>query len=259
MKRKSRGGRRYTKKRRSTRYRRRRNYKKNAIRTIMQAHETNRRYFNTGTMPFTVGATVLGDYYKCLYQPFNWMAQATSDVGFTGNAIFIRSFMIKGKIWAYGRATATPSYNAPVHFYVYLVWARDEVSTGSIAEGFTESASTVNNWFNGSTSPATWYPNSSRCKILYKKKFRYVPDVNNAYSAAGTANPSQAANAVHIFCKKSVNKMHYFKETAAGAPDSGLYGRNGNYYWLLTMDPDADYSTTAIAFQGTTLTTWKDV
>lgn len=249
------GGAAARRRRRGRRYR----YKSRALRTIISAHETARRYFNTGQMIFNTGRPGINDLTKALYQPFNWMGQGTTDSQIIGNAVFIRSVMLKGTIVAYPTA-GTVRYAGPLNIHFYLMAARDEVSTGAIAEGFTESSSTVNGWFSGSTTPSQWFPNKSYAQVLYHKKLQYIPVQENAFDANGALIASgMPSKAMNFFCKKSINKMHYFKESDAGGLSSGLFGRNRNYYWLIAVDQPLGFNSVSVAITATHLMTWKDV
>lgn len=236
---------------------RQRKYKRNAIRTVTRALETKRRYFNSGAVTMAVN-TIVGQA-KSVYQPFNWMGQATTDIGITGNAIFIRSFQLKGKIA--GIPSSTVNFAGPMTFYIYLVKAQAEINTGSISEGWTEASSVVNTWFVGSTQPSQWFINSSKASILYRKKIIYNPDLNNAFdsvAAQSNAENDRASKAVNFYCKKTINRMHYFKEAANGTLEAGLFGKYYNYYWLIACDQGLDYGDVTARLQVTSLVTFKD-
>lgn len=221
------------------------------------ALETKRRYFNDPVQTFSVN-TLVGKA-KAVYQPFNYTNQVTTDNGITGNAIFIQKMHLRGTIS--GLTVASTGYAGPMIFYIYLIWARDEINTGAISEGFTEASTTVNTWFNGSTRPSTWFANSSRAKILYRKKIVYTPDSANAFDGvAGVSNGDleRAPKQVAFYCSKKINKMHYFKEAASGSVDPGYFGRNGNYYWTICVDQALQYGDVQARVETTCLTQYKD-
>lgn len=231
--------------------------KRSAIRTVTRALETKRRFFDVGNVDMSV-STIVG-IYKGLYQPFNYMGQSSLDIGITGNAIFIRSLQFRGKIA--GVPSSTVNFAGPMILYCYLVKVRDEVNTGSITEGITENSSIVNTWFSGSTNPSQWFVNSSKCKILYRKKIVYNPDINNAFdgvAAQADAENARAPKAKTFYLKKTINKMHYFKENAGGVVDAGYFGKYFNYYWLFAVDQGLGYGDCVLRLTGTHLVTFKD-
>lgn len=235
----------------------RRKYKKRAIKMMTYALETKRRYFNEPVQTYSV-STLVGKA-KAVYQPFNYFNQITTDNGITGNAIFIQKMHLRGSIS--GLPISTTGFAGPMIFYIYLIWARDEINTGAVTEGFTEASSTVNTWFNGSTRPSTWFINSSRAKILYRKKIVYNPDANNAFDEVSTLTAGELARApkqIAFYCSKKINKMHYFKEAASGSVDPGYFGRNGNYYWTICVDQALSYGDVQARVDTTSLVQYKD-
>jgi len=236
----------------------RKSYKRKALRMLTSAMETKRRYFNEATTTYST-STLVG-LAKAVYQPFNYMNQVTTDAGITGNAIFIQTMQLRGTIA--GLPISTTGYCGPMTFYVYLIQARDEINTGSVSEGFTESSTTVNTWFNGSTRPSTWFINSSRAKILYRKKIVYYPNKDSAFDAVAGETAGEQVRAprqITFYCKKKINRMHYFKENAAGTVDPGYFGRNYNYYWTICVDQALSYGDVQARVDITSLTTYKDI
>lgn len=232
----------------------RRAYKRISLRTLAQAHETKKRYFNSSNYYTQGAAGVTLD--KALYQPFNWMGSGSTDSQIVGNSIFLKSFMLKGKIVT---APSAVYYAGPCVLHVYLIKARDEVNTGALAEAWTTSTATVNAWFSGSTNPATWYPNSSKCSVLYHKKINYQPDLSTSYDNAGVLNAQRAGKEMNFFCRKTFNKMIYFKESASGAMEAGLFGRNSNLYWMMCVETPVGYSDIQFLISSTHMVTFKDV
>lgn len=248
---------RYRKKRRYARRYRSRKYKRAAIRMINTALETKRRYFRTGDYLFNM-APAVGEMYKALYQPFNWMSQGSLDQGITGNAIYIKSFSLRGRISTLSNDPA--DYQGPMLWYIYLVRARDEVNTGSITEGLTDSQSTVNTWFTGGNNdPKMWFVNSSKCKILYRKKINYKNlQTTRSENNAGATSLQRSPYAIPFYCRVKINRMHYFKENEGGGLESGLFGKYYNYYWLITCSQPNNFNDVQGLFGATSLVTFKD-
>jgi len=226
--------------------RKRSSFRRRAIRTVTAAVEMKRRLF--------LDSFNVSEGSQLVYQPFNHMAQSVTDSGIVGNSIYVKSFQLRGSIHA--NFVAGVSFAGPLDVYIYLVKARDEYNTGALVEGFT-SVAAGNTWFQGSTSPTTWYVNSSRCTILYRKHIKYLPDLNNAFST-GAANDDRAPRAYTFYCKKNISKMHTFKEAANGTPDAGFFGKYSNYYWFVAVKQTRLYADVVAQINTCSLVTYKD-
>lgn len=222
---------------------------------LSMAMETKRKFFDSGNVTLS-SSSLTGGSSRLVYNPFNWMTTGTGDAVFTGNSIFIRSMMLRGKI-AGLNGSSPLSYAGPMTFYIYLIKARDQLNTGSLVESWTDYPTEVNAWFNGST-PSLWYANSSRCQIIYRKKIKYTPDAQSAVGFDGE-NYARAPKAIEFFCKKRINRMMYFRENITGGVDSGLFGRSMNYYWVIATDQALGYSDVLARLTVQSFTTYKDV
>lgn len=221
-------------------------------RALLNATETKRRYFFEQI-------TTASPSDKTLYQPFNYITQSVTDSGVIGNSIYIKGFSLRGDLVVY--PTNLGQYSGPLTMYIYLVRVRDEVSTGAITEGMTGAAATINNWFSGSTDPSAWFVNPSRCKILYRKKVVYRPNAESAWTITAGAtvlNPDRAPHSVPFYCKKRINRKHYFKENTSGVPDAGFFGKYHNYYWMFCYSTPLGYTDYNIRVKYTSLVQYKD-
>lgn len=255
MKRKRQSNYRSNKRRKSYRKKGRyRRYKKSAIRNLCNALETKRRYFYSGNVTFKLSPG-LTEVKNAFYNPFNWMVQGNTDITFQGNAVYIKSFQLRGKFTPF--TTTTTEFAGPSDMYVYLIQARDEINTGSISESWTEGTSTTNSWFVGDTQPTTWYVNSSRCKIIYRKHFKLRCHSQGAFNSTGDSFV-RSPEAKTFYCKKRMNRMHYFKEPESGVPSSGLFGKYYNYYWVISYDNPLGYNDMYVRMNSTHLITYKD-
>lgn len=237
------------KRRKITPYKKKRmSYRARSRRMVMAAMEVKRRYFNQSAVDVTNAS-------RLLYQPFNYFSQGTTDATINGNSVYIRTFHLKGKIAANPDAVV---YAAPMYVHIYLVRARDEVNTGSISEGMTQDSATVNAWFNGASAPSQWYIDSSRVKILYHKKIRYVPNQEQGFNTVGIER-SRAPNSIEFYCKKTVNVSHGFKEFDDGTVAPGYWGKYSNYYWVVVGEQALGYADAYLRLSYTSLVTYKDM
>lgn len=229
---------------RKRRYRSRK-YRSRALRQITTVLETKKRFWLDNVTDLARS--------KFIYQPLSALAQGSSDAQFEGNSIFIKAFHLRGQVAPF---QVLGTYAGPGTFYIYLIKVRDEVNTG---DAWTTTTLT-NGWFSGSSNPDTWFVNQSKCKVLYRKRLRLKPDLYNAFSGAtiNAASADRAPVAAYFNCRVPINKMHYFKETDAGAPDAGLMGKYYNYYWLICDSNPFEYSDVGFRMNACHKLSYKD-
>lgn len=234
--------------RKRRRYSQRKRYR-TALKTVSRALETKKRFFSE-ELEFAPG-----DRY--IYDPLQYVAQNVYDNGINGNSMFLKGLMIRGKVVAYP-GPAGAGYAGPLTMYIYLIRARDEVNTGSVAEGFTSAPTTVNSWFAGTSSPSTWYVNTSKCTILKRKKIELLPDISNGFNNVGPQY-NRAPYAAKFFVKKRILRKHMFQETTGGVTNIYSKGKWYNYYWLFCFDQALGYSDIDARVNYCTHTTWKEI
>lgn len=234
--------------RRPRRYRKK-NFKKFAKRIVAAGSEVKRRILSqqlTTTQPAE----------RYLFNPLYYVPQAVADRGITGNTIFLKNFMLRGQVVSYPIVSLATAM--PIDAYIYLVFSREEIATAIASEGFTINTAAVNAWFVGGNRCTQWFANSSKIKVLYRKRLKIVPDVQNGYSSAGVVDGVRSPKAVTFFCNKKVNRQFVFKEYDDGTLE-GNYGKFGNYYWIIAQDQPLGYVDGAIRWNVTSFVTWKDI
>lgn len=234
------------------RYKNRRRYHKRALRSLVNALEPRKKYFESGTND------MLGMDTPLLYNPLYWLAQGTTDIAFTGNQIYPSFFSIKGTLTLLPNSTSL--YAGPCYINIMLFRTNDEIATGAITEGWTIS-SVANGWFKpditGSKPIGRSYIDKSRAKCLYKKKIVLSMPNMLAINSAGTTNVGRAFPSVQFYCSYKPRGTFQFKESTAGVGNG--YGKYYNYYWLIRPDSNSEWPDIQTRFVGTHLCIFKDI
>lgn len=224
-------------------------YKKRAMRIVSLASETKRRIYASGDVE-----SLPGD--RKLFNPLYWLSQGASDAQVTGNGLYLKAMMLRGRVTCYNGTTPL-IYVQPINGCIYLFYCRDQISTGALAESWVSDSASVNNWFVGGNDVTNWFVNNSQAKCLYKKKFQLVNQENQAWSVGGS-NDARAPRSYNFFCKKNINRMFYFRELGSGSLN-GNFGKYGNYYWVMAFDTPLGYADSALRFNVTSYVAYKDL